>query len=910
MQLIEFYINDRLIDYTNANDLGIKLSRQIFKPSEFTSKDSQMSYKITIPNSVTNNEIFNYSNVEEVKDKFNYEYTAKVYVDNILIFDGYFMLQEITEKKYIGNLYIPVYKTIKDIFGNNVMNKPSSNTEKNKWLFNMDGASDISAWNEQVLTNFENNRASDCLFPYILYGLIPKISINPNDYVNGEMVGEYTDKNVYDKYARLGYEDIPPAMNVLETIKHMFVSNGLTISGTAFNDDRLKHLYMSYSNPTDYIQEWNYGDLSTIEVNGSWSMWDMNNTFEWQISQNSDSYGSYYGTNILDSNRFILNYYTDTGTNTIYNSYDEIKNAVTRKRNNLSITIPQSGYYKITLSGNLSLNTSVYRGELVDNITGKKFTGVIQHNNDTRNNSFQRSMYEIQVLRDFGEGSFTYDKVVGHYNQPNFPQTQAGDTNQYPKYYPFDGEDMIIDPQTNINFISGLHWGNYDNELKDYNPIGGTYPSNYMFMKNGYSWNNTFSQRQKIYHVYDSEKSAGTDDGVNYRCYNLDDLTNQLVTNDVALHYGKIEDMPNNNYCAQSNGIYGEGLVQSVIWLDKGEHITVAVVGNMGDYKKQSSDHTHFDANIVLIDSVNFDLKIESFRTDIQWNNFDNDGNYDSDNVLSWNDANTFQNGYIDLCKFLPSEVKINDFLDNFCKAFNLNLIQPTQNNFELNVKQTKQLGTSDIVSFEDKFNIKLRTNEPLGLPSEINIKWSIDEEEEGYVASGGYTGNGQFQTGTIGGSVSEQSSTFSYNWYKDIDFFGVSDSVPVISKHEVWENGTEDYGEMQKKYYSNLPIRFFYPNSLVAWNNGNYHYNVFQLGNNYVDLVSLKNEYDITTISILDYENKQYSILNNYFTLITTNNTNYTIIETYLTPEEYQLLNGRNIQIYIMYLQLTNMTH
>lgn len=911
MTSIEFYINDKLIDITDADKLGIRLDKLIFKPAEFTSSDKQKSYTITIPNTPTNNEIFNFANIEEVKNKFNYEYDAKVYVDFILIFDGKFMLSEITENTYKGNLYIPAYKSVKDIFGDRVMNAPTSNADLNKWILPITSATDISTKNTTALINYSNNIASDCLFPFILYGLIPKVPINPNVWYNGEQTGDYTDKDLYDRFARLGYEDIPPSMNVLKTIKHLFSANGLSIGGTAFNDDRLKHLYMSYNNPTDYNQEWNWGDLGSIGVNGSWSMADKNGTnysnFERQINQDSDNYGLYYSTNLFDCNRSNLTY-TDTGTNVIYTEFKDKYTDKDYTRKNLSITIPKSGYYKISLSGSINLNNDGEHLRFWDN--GNRFTSTRQSHSN-RNNRFDRSMYEIQIMRDYGEGDFNAGNIVGKYKEPNFPQTSFDDKNQLPKYYPYAGGAMVIDPQTNQNFICGLHWGRHDD---DYNPQDGGTKANYMFIQNGWSYNRTFTKRQKILSVYNSSYNG---DEFNYHCYGTNDdgdTETDLGDDDIAnpqwykaiRRKGILNNLPNTNYVTSSGDVTGNGRVQSVIWLDKGEHISINVVGHMGDMRRGSSHKSEFDGWVTLIDSVTFDLKIEPFRTDLVWNNFDTQGNYNSGRLLSWNDVSNFQKGYIDLCNFLPSEIKINDFLDNFCKAFNLNLVQPNKGRFELNVKQTKALGTSDIVDFEDKFNIKLRSNEPLGLPSEINIKWNIDEDEQGFVETG-FTGNGLFTTGTINGTVTEQSSTFSYNWFKPIRFKQYSDTsdndtnaiiqdIPIISKREVWDvDSSADYSEMQKKWYVNLPIRFFYPDNLLGIEAG-YSNSIFRLGSNPVKLLRVKGEYNNTNIMILNYENKEHSILNNYFTIITTNDSNYTIIETYLTPDEYDMLDGRNM--------------
>lgn len=113
----ELYINNQLCDIVNPYELGVRFQREILIPSEITTKDVQYSFTIKLPTSNTNNTIFNFANVEEVKNKFNYEYQALLIVDSIKVFDGKFRLTEIDEDTYKGNLYIPAAKTIKDIFG-------------------------------------------------------------------------------------------------------------------------------------------------------------------------------------------------------------------------------------------------------------------------------------------------------------------------------------------------------------------------------------------------------------------------------------------------------------------------------------------------------------------------------------------------------------------------------------------------------------------------------------------------------------------------------------------------------------------------------------------------------------------------------------------------------------------------
>ena len=70
---------------------------------------------------------------------------------------------------------------------------------------------------------------------------------------------------------RLGVGDLPPSVNLLRTVRHLFEGAGYRIGGSAFDDERLARIYMSYRNPSDYRPAWNWGRLGRIAVRGRWS---------------------------------------------------------------------------------------------------------------------------------------------------------------------------------------------------------------------------------------------------------------------------------------------------------------------------------------------------------------------------------------------------------------------------------------------------------------------------------------------------------------------------------------------------------------------------------------------------------------------------------------------------------------
>ncbi len=185
---------------------------------------------------------------------------------------------------------------------------------------------------------------------------------------------------------------------------------------------------------------------------------------------------------------------------------------------------------------------------------------------------------------------------------------------------------------------------------------------------------------------------------------------------------------------------------------------------------------------------------------------------------MSYYDESNFRKTGINLIDFLPAE-KTNEWIENFTKTFNLNLVKNGTNNYDLNVKQSNNLNTSSVISLEDKANIEFRTNEDLGLPATFDLGFTINEEEEGYVKTLD-DGGGVFDTGTLNGNVLEHKSKFSYNWFKTITKNVSSEGakqieLPIISNYEVWDDNMT-YGEGISKLYTNYKQRFWYRNGLL----------------------------------------------------------------------------------------------
>ncbi|KAA6347875.1 hypothetical protein EZS27_004655 [termite gut metagenome] len=967
----ELYINNLLAETNNPKDLDIRLQRENFIPATLTTKNAEYSFTFSLPSTVQNNKIFGYTNIEEIKDKFSTIYEGTLYANDIKIFHGNVYVNEITENEYKCNLVVPVPKSITDVFGEKLLN------ENGEWNIPFSSiASSISSYNQQ------GNK--EAIFPLILYGLLPKFSASNFD--------DYTAKDLYDDSVRLTVEDIPPSVNVLQMLKKVFENNGYQLEGDVFDDENLKKIYVSYKNPVDYPQEWNWGDLASVSITGTWrSLLNEDGTRQYERSyeKNEREDGKYIVTDLFNSNNVTFSNITDSGTNTIY--YEQ-NDKYGQKIKKLSLTVPRSGLYKVRLTSTIQLSErkvshdSPFRAE--DSTTGMLYIAAPTAAQSSRKaNYFDKKRYDVGIFRDFAEGDFEMDNkaIVGTFFKQNQPQNNVFNNDSednYNKYFPNNGKFLMVDASTDQKFINGLHWGKRGEDNND--KVSTATPCNPIVIKNGWSWDKSFSQTQKIHSAYYNPDY--------YRAYGLQsrdvaDLTDNFVTlsysgarltvsapyavaSNVTVSYSvtlvppptnSITDDESNDsndsndsltisngsssnsttyarniasaylssvspkydtryfYTAyempvvpekpdliwfnsdryitqvtnapttsisQSNDVSGNGTVWSVIYLNKGEHLTVGTISDMADLGV-AGHHTDISVGFSIY-QLNFTLSIEPFKTETSWIKIDNEGR--GTGVMNWNDTPDFKSGSIDLIKFLPSE-KTDTWIENFAKAFNLNLSLKDLVTFSLNKKQKGNIyEVSNIFNIDDKTNIKLRSNKSLNLPTIYEICFNINEDEEGFVKSDGDDGGGRIYTGSITNTVFQQKSNFSYNWFKNIRKKLGSEtqktiSLPIISDKDVWINPSTT-GEEMAKWFLNYSQRFFFWDGLLNTDGGN-----FNINNVNVFLAKVSNTSPDNFE--LSYHDEDNTILNVYFTIIRTNDKHFTEIELFLDSSDYEKMKG-----------------
>lgn len=819
MANLELYINQQLCETESSDSFSVYLKRQLFNPAELSTKDAQRSYDITLPATAVNNQIFGYINTEEVKGKFSRLYDAQLIVNGVKIFDGKFKMSEISKTYYKGNLGIPAQKTVKDIFGDKMMN------EAGEWKIPFKGIEDITNYNIGRYDDFgKYGNISPCIFPLVLYGLLPKRSDANNNF---------TSKNVYDNSVSLKLKDLFPSVNVIHMLSEIFSKAKYTLTGSALNDERLKNLYVSYKNPSDYVTEWN---TQTIEIAGKWGKYK-NGHQEERVSINEfevETNGEYLAQwksiniNLFKADNKDINY--DLTSSDIKNTDDGIL-----------LKVPYSGLYKLVFNADIQIVDEIAAAWSVPNLEGTNFELKVVRYSDDDNLSKERL-----------DNSFFRDNQNQSYRLP-------GDNDIFPK----EGEVNFVDPKQNANLLCGLAWGERGDNMF-VNPMAKN-RFNPMAIKHGNSWDHKNSFR-----AYSAVNSPGY---IN----RSGSSENKFIIELINAPQTKI---------TKKGSKSGSGQISQIIWLEKGD--TISVISS--SYYERSNNYWYNH-------DVEFKLSLEPYINSKGWLNekIDEEGN--SNVPINWDDTPTFLSDHIDLMRFLPSNIKINDWIENFCKTFNLSLINKENGIFELNLKNIDIIkDANNLINIDEQTNVIHRKNEPLRLPFFYELGFTTNMSEEGYYSSMKKNENGdiilntglsnsfKYYTGSNETNVVTHMSTFSYCWYKDLyDYKGdLFATIPVITDHEIWDNNY-DYENMMDKNYYDKSQRFWYKEDI-------FDIVVNDIAD--VKIASVSNEYKGMCNLSLNYEDRPDSITRSFFFLMTNSDNNYTVVDCYLTPLEYANIN------------------
>lgn len=868
---IELYIAGQLCDLEKA-DLGIKLRRQLYNPKELNTKDSQKSYSITLPCTPRNNEIFEHKNVEETVGKFTLYPDARLYVNNILIMEGKFRLSSISADGYKGNLGVPAPLTAKDVFGERKMN------DAGEWpLENFQGEKSFAEYN---LPPAEGEEPRKCIFPLVLYGLLP------DD--NGTILKDNTVFSLYD---------FPPSPNCLQMLKFFFNQANYQLTGTAFDDERLKHLYVSYKNPEEHPLAF---EIKRSGFTGSWTNSKSALDVETKFAVNPHTHDKVNEKqDFIVCNLFQCNNLTISEDTFINDSH----NLTISPDNQVSYLVRQSGLYKIELEANIQLldnlggEKSIYTRYIAKDANGKEIKTnddqiitVINrdynkiYGGDSLNRSLENVACELKLIRHEDSSPDLESVKMDCLFYKNNQDQEINDPNAL---FPYPGYVNFIDIEQNKDMLCGFSWGrvmqvnHYWTDIKERperivdaykNPLWQTDTCcQAMAIKHGNSWqeknkNDTF----KTSAVYSpGYRTVGSSD--------IKKLKVEMERAEARAKLSKIDSVNDQTY------YQGTGHIQQVVWLEAGERLSLLAVQD----RAQRTDW--------IYQKIDFTLNIDYFAKESNWLTDKMDVAGHSIEKMDWGEGSKHQRDKIDLVEFFPKEVKIDDWISNFCKAFNLKLIHTGSKSFALNIKERNIVkNTSLVIDLDQKTSVQQATNDTLALPRAYKLGFTIDTAEQGYVESipegkamtEGDTGGGTFVTGSDENNEVEQKSNFSHCWYKKLTSADNKElEVPIITDHEIWV--TSDKSMKNKTYFNKAQRFWFHQGDTINLKVYETDVPVAKVSDAFMGNKTLK----------LNYEDEPNSVMREYFTLLT-HDKEYTSVECYLTPEEYEMLNRAYIRL------------
>lgn len=845
---VELYIDNQLCDLPDPTQLNIVLKRVFINPSSLSTKDAQKSYDMTLPPTPRNNAIFRHINIEEVQNKFSYYPDARLYTNGTLILDGKFRLSGISKSGYQGNLGVPAPLTAKDVFGNTTMSQIGD------WLFNYDGLQSIETYNNLRYNDKKYGNIAPFIIPFVLYGLMPD-----KDYMSGKNI----DREEISEDIEFKHEDFPPSVNCLHLIKEIFEKAKYSISGNAFDDERLKNLYVSYKNDEDYKIELNVKPLS---VKGSWCNYNPDtNLYETKYKAKDYIWCGNKSYSCVSANLFVGRNVNISPANIKSDDAGNLTYTKNKDFNELKFRIPYSGLYKIDLSASIQCLNYFRTG----------MNPFIDYKN------FRKVQSELKLIRykheDDNEFLWDNEKFDNTFYTQNTNSIDC--TPRINDLFPREGAVHFIDPKQNPNLIGGFSWGSND------------YPSDSNYFANPVVKHDKISDHILSHHnvmaasgrrSWDNEVKEFAKSAVASPGYMMWDGINFVETDKFKVD---LINAPHSFTLQSEDERSGSGSLSQIMWFDEGENITLMFVTSKfnREYNKRDSWAGQ---------KIDYELKLTPFQHDARWLKVDPDIDGNKNGTMKWDDTPTFNEGKLNLSSCLPQKTKIDEWLDNFCKTFNLELINTGAQKFELNIKNKDITRFKEnIIDLDKKTSVELRSNATLGLPRSYQLGFEVETSEQGYfesqqndgdakIANSGENGGGEFLTGSTDTSVIEQKSGFSYCWYKKLKdrLYGKTIEVPVITEHEAWER-TTNYNEISQKRYFDLRQRFWFRKPQ------NHYVNI---QGHMTPLAILTNSYKAENQPLtLDYEDKPQSIARNYF-LLMDNRSSYTSVSCYLTPEEY----------------------
>ena len=850
---VSLYIDNRNVDLNE--DIDIRLNKEFEDPESFIITDVNYSYEVELPVTTENRSIFGFSDVVSVTDKFNRVYDAQLYADEVLLLDGKFIINEINAESYKGNLYVPAKKELTDVLGDRTLKELVPHY---KTVNSLEDIDKINCYvggitGSDVVLPAEDERDNHVCFPYVLYGW-------PYNKANTTTNRYYQNLNFDDTTFNLN--NVFPSFNVLSVLKDMFKTEGYTLTGNVFDNEKLAGLYQTYNESADL---WKTDRMTPYHL--SFSCYYTLCRYEQMISANivsetaeefDDETFRYWADNPVWSN--------NTTFTSIDNKYEMMKSVTVDGYTGTKrvIVIPVSGWYQISSTGTITLpDTTRFSEGVPVNITGWK-----SRYDDT---SFNRSAWEFQIKKgvpkenvqyygyNFGLPCAPVEFVDGNVNPSVLWFGTEGNNylavdvavkimnNEIQRRYGKNGKTTVVKNLSGANvndFIIGAKWGNQKLIYSPYLPYRrnarNAFMSLYDVSKSPELYNkwqgfvemfpditaeylvlNDYLMQSDNTYGYNTAQVLANEDGMfNFEGYNVlkarQSGSNTVYSWDTS-NYGAMS-YPGqlDNSASSTSNTSGTWNINTCVWLEEGDTIYTELLGAYNNqHDKDDTKETKFGCTNARL---SFDFSIGLVNTSKDWKPTEDDP------IKTGQDLETIEP--TDMNVFLPN-IKCNDYLSNFLKTFNCRLSRVDESTYSLDWMGKGDLFTNT-VSIDPYCHNKDASFKRINLPSSIIYKFKVDAQEEGYVHGNDSPYHGQPQwlfnqpnhTGELlienpnntSGSEKKTESLWSYTWLKTIK---LSDNTiipaPVICDSKLWGDSYTYESVQREKLQTEKTMRLFY---------------------------------------------------------------------------------------------------
>lgn len=923
---IEIYVQGNLLELESQSGLNLRLNNVLFNPTKTTTTQAEYSYSFNIPSTPNNDRIFGYANTLSKTNKFHTRYSAKVYADGLLLFDGSLTIKgyDLGKKEYECNLVNFKINTLDDIFGESVLTDA-------KWEVDFDGATTINSVNRNLNTDY--------FFPFVSYGVFQK------EYTRKDAVGAvYTSKFLIDRYNKWWIDSFYPSVKMVEMLRKLFQWKGYTVNGSVFSDPYINSIYASCNLAEGQVPSYNLGNprFGKLSLYASFNN-DGKNGYQQDLS-----FPYYYCPNVNRNGvSGQYNFSTIDWWNMLHSgtSYVSLTNSsYMYDPNEMVVVIPKSGWYKINMSVNMTLHNpdtamsvrqyycEYYDSEGIKEINMELYRGLneitpievqlIRNYDDNielikgKNNRYYHNGHPYQETYSYRGGSYT----GGTYPNKEEWQTEFPHEELYGSQSPTVTSGIVVTTSSRSgsgfggssggeSVGGGVTYGgrragafgnvNTSNRTSSQNTYGYMHKDGSVMpydvavspaficgfsshlgntvsvVKDGYSWSRMSADRNKVF---------ANVDGLELRGKSGDTTTVSSTT----YCQNTYRNSPS-NYCNVTNNTYMNGQVHCCVWLEKGDVLEPVVIQRHYNLSRGSQIYSCEGTLYLDIEAIS-DRKYEIIK---------------SDSTFGYNSPTEFPTK-LNLFEFTNNEKKISEWIKDIQTAFNLDIVQ-NGNLININTNQGINKKISYAVDIDDRVASNEAKAENISYPKEMSVKYKIDTDEWGFEKTvpsthindddwknwgdSGYTVI-QLSDDTYETSTQNKQTDFSYTYYdnflwkevhydgtEDENTIGVTIQIPVIEKSEYMADGY-GYDEAMKHDGFSLSQRFWYrqtPSSEYVWTSDVLH-----------EMIYLSYPTNSWNGFNLSYKDTEKSLATEYFNIYPMLSSNYVKVDVYITPQEY----------------------